>query len=278
MRGGQMGIYEKLRKWIEKRGLIWTSLYTVRAILLRIEKKITKFLIQFETKRFITGKNTLSSSYHTVNLNREMWNSYDWSNEGEEWTKHASVFGWEPNEWKIKLINDMMYKYLKPSYVVLEIGPGAGRWTGHLLKKSKELILADISVKCLDICKGKFQKESNVKYYCINGKGLSFLSNNSVDYIWSYDVFVHINPTDTENYVHEFSRILRPGGHAIIHHSGEYPKKNEEIVRRFDFRSYVNKDFFANFVHKSGMVLVEQNDSLVHFSGDIISVFKKSTD
>ncbi len=273
-----MGKFEKLRKWIEERGFIWTGLYTGLAILLRIEKRIAKSLIQIETKKFITGDNALSSSYHTVNLNREKWDSYDWSEEGEEWTKDASYMGWEPNEWKNKLINEMMYKYLKPGDVVLEIGPGAGRWTEYLLKKSKELILADISEKALDICEGKFQKEANIKFYCINDKGLSFLSNNSVDYIWSYDVFVHINPTDTENYIDDFSKILRPGGHAIIHHSGEYPKEREETVRRKDFRSYVNKDFFANFVQKSGMVIVEQNSSLVHFLGDIISVFKKLTD
>jgi len=273
-----MGKFEKLRKWIKERGLIWTGLYTSRAILLRIENKIWKSVIQIETKRFITGNNALSSSYHTVNLNRGIWDSYDWSDEGEEWTKDASYRGLEPNEWKIKLINEMMYKYLQPNNVVLEIGPGAGRWTPHLLKKSNELILADISEECLNICKGKFQKHANIKYYYINDKGLSFLSKNSVDYIWSYDVFVHINPTDTENYVDDFSRILRPGGHAIIHHSGEYPNENEQVVRQDRFRSYVNKDFFANFVHKSGMVIVEQNDSLAHLPGDIISVFKKPTD
>ena len=56
-----MGKFEKLSKWIGERGLLWTGLYTGLAILLRIEKKITKSLIQIETKRFITGNNALSS-------------------------------------------------------------------------------------------------------------------------------------------------------------------------------------------------------------------------
>jgi ubiquinone/menaquinone biosynthesis C-methylase UbiE len=265
-------------KWSGERGLMWTGLYTSRAILHRIEKQIEKSLIKIETKKFITGDNTVSSSHHTVDRNREIWDSYNWSDEGEEWTKDASYKGLEPNEWKIKLINEMMDKYVQPGSTVLEIGPGAGRWTEHLLKKSKELILADVSEKCLDICKGKFPEDAHIKYYCIGDKGLSFLNDNSVDYIWAYDVFVHINPTDTKNYIDDFSRILRPGGQAIIHHPGEYPNENEEFVRSERFRSYVNKDFFASCVQKSGMVIVEQNDSLAHIPGDIISVFRKPTD
>ena len=113
-----MGKFEKLRKWIEERGLIWTGLYSSRAILLRVEQKIRKSLIQIETKRFITGNDVLSSSEHTVGRNREIWDSYDWSEEGEEWTKDASYRGLEPNEWKINLLNEMMHKYIKPNSVV----------------------------------------------------------------------------------------------------------------------------------------------------------------
>jgi len=56
----------------------------------------------------------------------------------------------------------------------------------------------------------------------ITDGALSFIENNSVDYIWSYDVFVHINPTDVEKYIIEFSRILKPHGYGIIHHSMGY--------------------------------------------------------
>ena len=41
----------------------------------------------------------------------------------------------------------------------------------------------------------------------------------SIDRIWSFDVFVHIQAIDIEAYVAQFARILRPGGTALIHHS-----------------------------------------------------------
>jgi ubiquinone/menaquinone biosynthesis C-methylase UbiE len=40
----------------------------------------------------------------------------------------------------------------------------------------------------------------------------------SVDVIWSFDVFVHINLADIATYLDEFVRVLRPGGRAIIQH------------------------------------------------------------
>jgi len=45
----------------------------------------------------------------------------------------------------------MILKYIKNESTVLEIGPGAVRWTEILQGFARSLILADISEKCLDI-------------------------------------------------------------------------------------------------------------------------------
>lgn len=102
----------------------------------------------------------------------------------------------------------MMIKYLNEISTTLEIGPGAGRWTEILQKKAYKTIIADISEECIRICKDRFQEYSNIEYYLIRDSRLNFIANQSIDYIWSYDVFVHINPTDTEQYIADFQRIL----------------------------------------------------------------------
>jgi ubiquinone/menaquinone biosynthesis C-methylase UbiE len=210
---------------------------------------------------------------HSIKYNRLVWNSYDWSTEGEEWTNDVAGFrGLNPNEWKNALINEMMLKYIKENSMILEVGPGAGRWTKILYPYSKTLILADVSEKCLEICEKSFKGSTNIQYYLVNDR-LSKIKENSIDFIWSYDVFVHINPSDIKKYIEDFSHILKPGGIAIIHHSGSYA--DEAYARNQGFRSMIDKQKFAELVKDNKMTLLEQNESLPHKPGDVITVFSK---
>ena len=95
----------------------------------------------------------------------------------------------------------------------------------------------------------------------------------SSSFIWAYDVFVHINPTDIERYMIDFRRILRPGGCAVIHHADKY--SSEKFAREKGYRSYMNARLFAELVKKHQMEMIEQNYDLVHIPGDVISVFRK---
>lgn len=209
---------------------------------------------------------------HSVKENRTLWNNYYWLEKGEEWTRDVKKYKKaDPKIWKLSLINKMILKYIKKGSIILEIGPGAGRWTEILLKLAKRLIIADISKKCLSFCKVRFKKYKNIEYQLIKDK-LDFIDNECIDYIWAYDVFVHINPTNIERYIEEFQRILKSGGCALIHHSGTY---SSEKIQKEAFRSYMTGKTFSNLVKKYGMQMLEQNDSLVHLPGDLISVFKK---
>jgi hypothetical protein len=50
---------------------------------------------------------------HNVSENRRMWDGYDWSKGGEEWTLDAKSYkGMDPQKWKTTLINEMMLKYI----------------------------------------------------------------------------------------------------------------------------------------------------------------------
>ena len=228
--------------------------------------------------RNILSKNEtfmLNLPSHTINENKKIWDSYDWSNGGEEWTLHSETYrGIDPTRWKSELVNGMILKYIKNESTILEIGPGAGRWTEILQGFARRLILADISERCLDICKQRFKESNNLEYHLIKNR-LDFIDDASIDFIWSYDVFVHINPTDIERYLECFQRILKTGGCAIIHHSGGYPNNYLRRASLLHFRSYMNGNLFAHLVRKYGMTLVEQNDTLTHLPYDLISVFYK---
>ena len=201
-----------------------------------------------------------------------MWNSWDWSDEGEEWTFDSQKYKeLDPIKWKTTLINEILFKYIKKDSTVLEIGPGGGRWTVELQKLAQNLIIADISKKCLDICKERFKSLKNIEYRLIDTR-LDFIENDSIDHVWSYDVFVHINPSDVKNYIEDIKRILNPGGLAIIHHAGKYDFYKGKSDA---WRAYLGKKEFANLVTKHGLKMIEQNEDLVHLHGDVISIFVK---
>jgi cyclopropane fatty-acyl-phospholipid synthase-like methyltransferase len=202
----------------------------------------------------------------SVEDNRHIWNCYDWSQKGEEWTRKAK----NPEQWLKILLDNVLYKYMDQGKEILEIGPGAGRWTEYLQPIAKRLVLVDIAPKCIALCKQRFAgRDSNIEYRVIDGD-IDFIPDNSLDRVWSYDVFVHINPCDTERYIKSISRILRPGGLAVIHHSswGDYNDAS-------GFRSRTTAAAVAKFVRDAGLTLLEQNRALVHKNGDVITIFKK---
>jgi hypothetical protein len=58
---------------------------------------------------------------HSVERNRDKWSRWDWHTLGEEWTQSA--------EWKRALVAQVLRPTMPPGGTLLEIGPGAGRWT-----------------------------------------------------------------------------------------------------------------------------------------------------
>jgi ubiquinone/menaquinone biosynthesis C-methylase UbiE len=94
-------------------------------------------------------------------------------------------------------------------------GAGAGRWSKLLQPVAARLILVDVAERCLDLCRERFRDRDNVEYHLVDGAAGSFIPppvvrDDSVDCVWSYDVFVHINATDTDRYLSDLRRISNP--------------------------------------------------------------------
>lgn len=153
----------------------------------------------------------------SLDANKKMWNeTYSWPLHGEEW-------GASESPWGQLLQKHFLLPFLRPDYTVLEIGPGHGRWSEILARKSGKLILVDLSENCIAFCKEKLKRYSHVDYFVNNGAALEFVRNQDIDLICSIDAFVHMEADIYEAYFAEFFRILKPGGKAVIHHPGKNP-------------------------------------------------------
>lgn len=183
---------------------------------------------------------------NTIQNNRSEWSEWDWSSKGEEWSNTP--------EWKQSLLTHVLLPRLKKDINILEIGPGAGRWTETLLQYARQLTVVDLVPKCIELCKERFKDFKHIHYHVNDGKDLSFVPSHSIDFIWSWDVFVHIKKEDIRDYIKQFSRIMAPGAKAIIHHS-----KNGSS--NIGWRSDMTQDLMRIYCEEFGLNLVEQFDS-----------------
>ena len=130
---------------------------------------------------------------------------------GEEWNASS--------EWKQALIDDVLARWIPAGAVVLEIGPGAGRWSEFLVERGSGLVLVDVSERPLKLCRERFKNDARIRYILSSGSDLPGVEDGSIDAVWSFDVFVHVSPCDQAAYLQEIARVLAPGGIAVVHHA-----------------------------------------------------------
>lgn len=202
-------------------------------------------------------------------LNKEIWEAWDWAAGGEEWTGSQ--------EWKQSLLSCVLEREIPPDASVLEIGPGAGRWTAHLLERARDYVGIDISSTCVQHCRERFSGRPRARFELGSGRDLACVSTDSIDAIWSFDVFVHINRSEVEGYAHEFARVLRAGGIGIVHHGAVGGASG-------GWRSDLTADAFMSILSRHGLEAKrsfncwDDGDAIrrLHYD-DLITVFAKPT-
>jgi SAM-dependent methyltransferase len=233
---------------------------------------LTYYLASALSHRAFAGMNKLRRTrnipgMNSAALNKEIWEAWNWSAAGDEWS--------QSNEWKGSLVRNVLQRYVPADCNILEIGPGAGRWTEYLLQRAKQYVGIDISSTCVAHCRERFANDSRAIFSVGSGSDLGNVASSAIDAIWSFDVFVHINRSEVEGYVREFARVLRRGGVAVIHHgslggAGGGWRSNltgaamQEIVRQYDLVSDGSLTYWVDG---------ETVHQLIY--GDVITVIRK---
>jgi len=138
---------------------------------------------------------------------------------------------------------------------VLELGPGDGRITAHILKaRPDRLILADICRSALDFCLERFAEVSiPIMTYETDGHSLSLLANECVDLFLACGVFVHLDEEAFVGYVTEIGRVLKPGGGAAF----EY--RPTDAAERGPAFEYYDPKVVESWATAAGLVVISNN-------------------
>ena len=93
-----------------------------------------------------------------------------------------------------------------------------------------ELWAVDKSNECIEACRERFATHSHVHCVLNDGRSLSMVPDASVDFVFSFDSFVHPDREVVEAYLRQLGTKLKIGGRGLIHHSnfGEYVNSPRE--------------------------------------------------
>jgi SAM-dependent methyltransferase len=107
--------------------------------------------------------------------------------------------------------------YAKPDSVGLEIGAGGGRWTKYLITM-KKLYAVDFHQELLDELTKNF---ASPKIVCVRNNGNDFpgIPDQSIDFLFSFGCFVHLDADIIEAYLRNMKRLLKPTSEVVIQYS-----------------------------------------------------------
>jgi SAM-dependent methyltransferase len=153
--------------------------------------------------------------------NLDVWNTWNWSSRGDEW---SAWWGDTPALWFGALL-PRVHPFL-PAGTVLEIAPGYGRWTQYLKDLCDELVIVDLTERCIEHCRERFADATNISYHVNDGRSLEMVEDGSLDLVFSFDSLVHAEADVLGAYLEQLARKLKPDGMGFVHHSniGEYAR------------------------------------------------------
>jgi ubiquinone/menaquinone biosynthesis C-methylase UbiE len=186
-----------------------------------------------------------------------------------------------------KLFDEFLRPRLTPQSVVLEVGPGGGKYTMMAAPLVARVVAVDVALEMLRLTCKRAAAAGQPRVHCmkIGGLDLGMLRDASVDVAFSFDVLVHLDPEDSYAYLQEFRRVLRPGGVGAVTlasflTAGGFQKflRDVEVNRgarkssgRFGF---LTPTVAAKFLFHLGFKIVGYSDEINN--RDFVMVFEKA--
>jgi len=190
------------------------TLHKIHRVITTLKCRVKSETCQIDNPINAGQNNAHNDNQQTYLINDEhYWDEYVRNWEVSEENKGLRYIG---NEWKGEnIFLTLLDKYSNNNYTVLEIGCGGGRVTSAAIKLFKHVKATDVSKEMLRKCKESI-REQNITLYKIDGFTLKEFADESMDFAFSHDVFVHFSSLQVYPYFREMKRVLRKGGIGLV--------------------------------------------------------------
>ncbi len=144
-----------------------------------------------------------------------------WDKHFRQWITDAEAKGLDPNDvgdqawandYLAETLNERYLDLVTPGSVVLELGPGSGRLTRHLIKKAKRVELIDSSSFVIEWMDRYLAGKGDFRATYIPNPASPHLKDGSIDLVVAHGVFEHLDFDETYYFLEEFARVLKQGG------------------------------------------------------------------
>ena len=162
--------------------------------------------------------------------NRHYWDAYarEWTSrflgyESQTRSDAPSTYDYLGDEWGSPehlnvILDEFVFPRISARATVLEIGSGGGRLAARVAPRVKHLYCLDISSEMLKRLSAVLADHDNISYvHTEDGTFPPSLLAAELDFVYSFDVFVHIDLHAMWKYVRQIAQSLRPGGAAFLH-------------------------------------------------------------
>jgi enamine deaminase RidA (YjgF/YER057c/UK114 family) len=143
--------------------------------------------------------------------------------------------------------------YLNPEHTAVEIGPGGGRWTRYMLG-FKQLYVVDYYPQLLEELQRTLESP-NLAVIKNNGTDFPGIPDESVDFVFTFGTFVHLDAPLIESYLQNLRRIVRPAANLVIH----YSDKNKVMAQQNVSFSQNTPERMRRMVQQAGYEILEED-------------------
>ena len=194
--------------------------------------------------------------------------SRPWDHTFQDWAQKGRDRGVDPNdigdqEWEDPLpsLERLYFPHIGPDSVVLELGPGSGRISRHLIGRCREMILADYSPAVCQWLSTYLAGKGKFRIHLLDRPDLPMVADSSVDFFCAFGVFEHIGLDDLRWYLEEMRRVLVSGGTAVFNFDNFMSP--EGIAWHQQFRKQPGHQNIFRFYHPELVCRVAEASGLI---------------
>jgi SAM-dependent methyltransferase len=192
---------------------------------------------------------------------------------GDEWGRRRDVEA---------VVGAWILPFAGRDAVVGEIGCGGGRVARQVAEHVKRLYCFDVSERMLDQAR-KAVPADRARFVLLEEARLPAGLAGELDFIYAFDVFLHLDLYVMWQYLQEMARVLRPGGHALVHTTNltsEIGWRNFTKFERYRVEThfYVSPETVRTIADRAGLRLVreaEPDPGNFYLSRDYLAIFKR---